>query len=399
MKKNDENISRRSFLNLSFLSNKQENQINPQKKEEPVYVEPSEIQTDNATFIPLYEDHGIGVALSEFPPLSDYCFCEFVTWNEGEEAFRNNDISTMNRNELIEIYDKKRNPLLKYLAKNNIKALFADIVTKVNQADAEMIINKENDLGLLMLGVSIPLSLSLSKDGLEQIIKLLHVKNTPSISEKSKSKNPIKLTRRSFLGRISALAATIAVSSWGLSSKYKEKNDGSLFRDNPDHKLTPQEKVIIRANAIKSIAHPELANIFLRNLIWVVKMIELSENNVNINESFSKQNIPFKNNDKLIIPMLIGHHHGAVEDMFKAGKEFCLKLISLMYTDNFLVSVADLNQGTYGVSSTTILSLPEDYQTVEDAEKSVINYHQSEELYSLFSKARKNSKRITYEPQ
>lgn len=364
-------FSRRQIFSGQFGSLHDQNAVsNLYNENETSYIDPKRIITKSGAFIPLYETHSVGIRLDEIPENSDYCFLETIIPADGAEPFFGNEIPVMTTMEIVERLDKQRNKLFKYLSKNNIKLILADVaIPNLSLESRNKFIKTENDIGTLLLGIAGGIALT------NKINRIKSRKNEGP-TERTLDKNS-KISRRQFITYAGIIASFV-----GLWAKTPSLARNRVVRDNVEVKLTSEERLIIRAKAIQSLLHPEYPTIFFRNLIWVIKMLDLAEHHKEINKQFGIE----PKNDPPIIPMKVGSSHGGIEDMFKAGKRFCLKLLSALYTKEYFVEVAKLNNGSTLSAQSVIIQFPENYQGLADLEQNqpMREWHTSTDLQEIF---------------
>lgn len=120
---------------------------------------------------------------------------------------------------------------------------------------------------------------------------------------KQKERNKGGLLRRGFL---KGAAATLA--TWGLLPN-------TIHMLGREGTPEPAQKVITRLYGIGTNLHPEDITNFFRNLIMANSMLMVAERMKKVDR---KPNIGFN----------AGYEHGGLEDLIKAGPEFCKFLIS-----------------------------------------------------------------------
>jgi len=294
----------------------------------------AEIDTEYMTFYPIYAGHREGFLVGEIPDETTHFFREFTLYSE--ELGKDNTLPKSSLKSLLMALRKGFSGGMDYLAKKGIPLVLGDVVTPENAKETESWVDLRADIGLVAIGAGMGMGAAslLSDSRVERYIKKEGV------------------TRRQFL-KLAALG-TIGAGLWSASGKpfdYLGQGDFDNWRPrektdrNGLEEMTPQERLIIRAYAIQSHFHPEVAVQFFRNLVMAHKIMSYAQE--------PKSDI----SGKPYITGEFGGAHGGIEDMIRAGKVFCLQLMKLMYTRGFFEKLMEINYGADNFAAIRVVNL------------------------------------------
>lgn len=267
------------------------------------------IATDLGDFVPLYEKHDQGVSPEKIPADTDIFFLEI--------AFLKGGLMTRDLVELLQArlssgprFSPKLNSKL---ATYGIELMFGDVVSPWRE-ELERIEGLE-------LGA-----------GLGGIIGLYLTR------EKGPSK-PKLISRRQILRILGGGASLWAALS--IPTDLLTVGTYSLTRKEAIR------RIITRVDALVRHAHPEVLNMFFRNLVIADKLLMVAED------------FKAKTGRKPKIAFSVGAAHGGIEDFLRVGRDFCRSLI-LAYPAPILKKAVEQNGGIQDFCSSRLVQLPSD---------------------------------------
>lgn len=275
------------------------------------------VRVEQGNFIPLYEEHTVGISTERFPTSIDALFRETSDRLKSiEKAFTNNPQKASSRL-TSETSRPNMDDIILNLSEHNAPLVFGDIRT--SQHD------------FIQYGLVVPYAEELI--GLAAFLVLLKLRNP---------------TRRKLLR-----LALGAVAFYGLSNIIDLIPIPTSDTDNPEW--------ITRVNRISGITshtHPEQPLVFIRNAIMANKLL--------LTGDYLKEKLGRKPD----IAFWVGVDHSGIEDFLQAGPDVCRKVITL-YPKPYLQHIIDDAGGSEDFSS-ALLAYPRstsDGQYVYDIEK------------------------------
>lgn len=295
------------------------------------------IETDSGVFLPYYERHDVRIDVDKISSETDSFFLEYIYWKRGD-AEKINAIYEDPPEVLASEVEITHPDLANRLKEIDAKLLMLDIKDfDFGMENMSSLVDQNADLGKALMAVGVISELS------------------PRIIDKiSKIRNPRQdastMDRRGFL-KFGA-KVSVAIGAWLASPSL-----GSEMINDRDPSSSPVERVLTRAYGIQSNLHPEHAKIFLRNLVWAHKLLDLSEKDDSIKKELAEIGSSTKNNEKPIFGMEIGALHGGVEDMLALGKKGCETLLTTLYSKEALIEIGRQNQSVDNISKTKMVDM------------------------------------------
>ncbi len=263
------------------------------------------IETKDAQYIPLYENHIDRITADSLPPDIDIFFKETGvepdSQNSQYEVFKND--KPPGKNPTLSI----PKDVISKLAKNKVKVMLGDAkmplptaLASVSTLPAEVAVGAGIGASLIITG---------TKE---------------------------RTTRRKFLRAGLGYGAL-----WGLSNIVPFAT-GSFSSDSQSRR-----RISSRFTHIFQQAHPENLVEFPRSLLWAIKMHDAAKR------------LRAEKGRKLKIAYDVGQFHGNVEDFLKSGQDFIRKIL-LSYPAPILKQIIDANGGVDSFASYNLISLPQD---------------------------------------
>ena len=290
------------------------------------------VPTGSGTFIPLYENHNIGIDPEEIPKDAKIFYKEVASYG-GMFAHQAKDIvmDSFDTNQAalpvgkIEEIKMRLFPEqeLETLAQNKIEIMLGDVR-----------VTRELNQILLMLAESIGgAGLALETLALSKLIP-----------EKT---SQARLNRRKLL-----TTAGYAGGLWGFSN-FPLLSLTVLTEQAEDNDAI--KRIADRLYGLQSHLHPELPLVFFRNALKADKLLTVATEYKN------------RTGEKPKVAFNVGAGHSGIEDFLQAGSNVCRGII-LAHPRNFLDLVVEVNGGVEDFSSARLLTLPANLKANEPYE-------------------------------
>lgn len=271
-------------------------------------------ETDKAIYIPFFENHTIGVKTERIINTKpDDLFIEFAQKSD----------NLLNR------------PPFKILSSSS-GIINNGIFTEGVIITTGKFLSDELLLGLDKIGSSVAVEGLDTPPKLEKqtaITNIITDLGSPSgafITLGVAIKNLIK-SKEFSKGDYTRIYASILASFWAGSDDLSVSNLVDNFNTLEDTvEIKNAQNVANRLHAVITFTHPEDVVIFMRNIFMSLKLITLSEQEIE------------NDDEKIKIAFRIGAAHGAVSDMVKIGKDITIRFLDI-YSNNILKQVIDYN--------------------------------------------------------
>lgn len=284
-----------------------------------VLVHQEGIQTADAIFYPLYEDHRQGIDPKKLPSDLE------VLFKEGQMGKGHYEVSP-------EFFlENTNNGLVTTLSNRGIKLAVGDVGLAVG-ADGALVSKMEEVFELSnrewTAGFIIGLSGYLYNHIRKVVDEIQH--RVPTRQE---------VSRRSFIKR-----AAYGIAAWAIAPKVSElaSTASSISGFNPDQ-MNALGRVLVRLQGLVSNTHPENHILFFRNLVMADKMLTVAE-------AMHQQN-----NLRARIAFNVGAGHAGIEDLLRAGHDFC-RMVVMLYPTDFLRAIVEINGNVENFCTTRVIN-------------------------------------------
>lgn len=318
------------------------------------------IETESATFVPIYETHYEGIDLSKVPDDLDILFKEMVdysldtrpsdVYNAGAKFYFNK------KEDFRSIKDVE----VEKMARNGMELMLGDV-----WAEPELDLNIAKGDFELLAGFGV--GLTIAEGGLEFLAGL---GVSLALLRDSLKGN---ITRKKFLKVTAAIGALwlMAPGAYALSRGGPQIGKVNTERDNA------LNRIIDKVYGIQSDLHPEmLEEGTFRNLIMANKMLAVAED-------FKK-----RNNRKAKIGFNVEYGHNGIEEFLRVGHSVCRWIIE-KYPKAALKFVAEKNGGPESLWTARLFKLPKDLPLDIHPDRTDTDWNKVEERKVVDFKLRK----------
>lgn len=210
--------------------------------------------------------------------------------------------------------------VLEKLAQNGTKIMYGDVDLGMNSVALDLISRTSTLAGIIAFTAN-----------------FIDLEKGDKIQEKLQEKK----SRRTLLKKMLLMGTSV----WGVSSLPFEAE----FRINiSSEQNNAIQNVFNELNAIQSNFHPENLRIFFRNLVITNNLLTMIE----------KSNSEGK---KEIVGINVGNAHKGIEELLRAGHDFCRLLIA-QYPNAFIKHVIETVGGIENFCSSRVITLPKDFK-------------------------------------
>lgn len=306
------------------------------------------LKVPGATFYPVYERHDQGphpdqligkppfhafsIELYDHSSLSPSGLLVYSLFSEAG-YLREHIPQPDERNRALVMLLGRWRQLLHKLAYDRSYLIFPDV--RVPYLDGAWYSAFVRNIGYIEAGVSVALSSLIYRKA----------ENAGKDDDSGEKINPPRFSRREFIIGLGKATSFYLASPLGgsLLSIAAVSNHGA----NEHEIISALRRLAIRLNGMQSGLHPEDASLFVRNLVWAMKFLEL--------ERWLNDNFGDLTQNNVNIGFLAGAAHSGVEDFLVLGQDFCADVFGLL-PKFYLKELIKANGGVENVSRIRVVS-------------------------------------------